>query len=79
MARCLCALIWKGGSTPLPSYLKQNLSDHPKSDAKRVDIEKVSYCSVVGSLMYAMICTRPDVAYVMGVVNRYMSNLGKKH
>ncbi|MCO5551899.1 hypothetical protein L7F22_005406 [Adiantum nelumboides] len=29
--------------------------------------------------MYAMVATRPDIAYGMGVVNRFMSNLGKKH
>ena len=29
--------------------------------------------------MYAMICTRPDIAYAVGVVSRYMSNPGKKH
>ena len=40
---------------------------------------KVPYSSVVGSLMYAMICTRPDIAFAVGVVSRYMSNPGKKH
>jgi len=34
---------------------------------------------VVGSLMYAMVCTRPNIAQVVGVVNRYMSNPGKEH
>ena len=29
--------------------------------------------------MYAMICTRPDIAYAVGVVSKYMSNPGKKH
>ena len=33
----------------------------------------------VGSLMYAMIATRPDIAFAVGVVSRYMSNPGKKH
>ena len=39
---------------------------------------KVPYSFAVGSIMYAMICTRPDIAYAVGVVSRYMSNLGKK-
>ena len=39
----------------------------------------VSYASVVGSLMYAMVCTRPNIAHVMGVLSRYMSKLGKEH
>jgi ATP-binding cassette subfamily B (MDR/TAP) protein 1 len=29
--------------------------------------------------MYAMVCTRPDISHVVGVVSRYMSNLGKQH
>ena len=40
---------------------------------------KVPYASAVGSLMYAMVCTRPDIAYAIGVVGRFMSNPGKEH
>uniref|UniRef100_A0A2N9ESU1 CCHC-type domain-containing protein n=1 Tax=Fagus sylvatica TaxID=28930 RepID=A0A2N9ESU1_FAGSY len=29
--------------------------------------------------MYAMVCTRPDIAHAVGVVSRYMSNPGKQH
>ena len=39
----------------------------------------VPYASAVGSLMYAMVCTRPDIAHALGVVSRYMANLGKEH
>jgi len=42
-------------------------------------MSKVPYASTVGNLMYAMVCTRPDIAYEVGVVSRYMSNLGKEH
>ena len=42
-------------------------------------MSKVSYTSVIGSLMYAMVCTRPDIAHAVGVVSRYMSNPGKQH
>ena len=39
----------------------------------------VLHASVVGSLMYVMICTRPDIAFAVGTVSRYMSNPGKEH
>ena len=42
-------------------------------------MRQVSYASTVGSLMYAMLCTRPDICYLAGMVNRYQSNLGPKH
>ena len=37
------------------------------------------YASVIGSLMYAMVCTRLDIAHVVGVVSRFMSRPGKQH
>jgi hypothetical protein len=39
----------------------------------------VPYVSVVGSLMYTMVYTRPDIAHVVGVLSRYMSKPGKEH
>jgi hypothetical protein len=39
----------------------------------------VPYVSAVGSLMYAMVCTRPYISHVVGVLSRYMSKLGKEH
>jgi len=40
---------------------------------------EVSYASVMGSLMYVMVCTRPDIAQAVGVISRYMSNPKKEH
>ena len=42
-------------------------------------MSRVPYASAVGSLMFAMICTRPDIAQAVGVVSRYMANPGKEH
>ena len=42
-------------------------------------MSRVPYVSVVGSLMYAMVCTRLDIAHVVGVLSKYMSKLGKEH
>jgi len=39
----------------------------------------VPYASAVSSLMYAMVCTRPYIAHVVGVLSRFMSKLGKEH
>eukprot|EP00253_Pinus_taeda_P013035 PITA_13035 len=40
---------------------------------------RVPYASAVGSLMYAMVCTRPDIAHAVGVLSRFMSKPGKEH
>ena len=42
-------------------------------------MSRVPYSSVVGILMYAMVCTTPDIAHAVGVVSKYISNRGKEH
>ena len=39
----------------------------------------VSHASVVGSLQYAQLCMRPDLAFVTGLLGRFQSNPGVKH
>ncbi|XP_073153233.1 secreted RxLR effector protein 161-like [Henckelia pumila] len=48
-------------------------------DRDHAYMNKVPYISVVGRLMYAMVCTRPDIEYAMGVVSKFMSNPVKQH
>ena len=42
-------------------------------------MSKVPYVSAIDSLMYAMVCTRPDIAHAVRVVSRFMSRPGKQH
>ena len=42
-------------------------------------MRQVPYASAVRSLMNAMLCTRPDICYSVGMVSRYQSNPGPKH
>ena len=58
-------------STPLPGHLKLTKEICPKTQEKEDKMSKVPYVSVVGSLLYAMVCTRPNIAHVVGVVSRY--------
>jgi len=69
----------KPSSTPLPINFKLSSSMSPSSEAERMDMSRVPYASAVGSLMYAMICTRPDIAQAVGVVSRFMANPGGEH
>ena len=39
----------------------------------------IPYASIIRTIMYAMICTRPDVSYVFSVTSRYQSNPGEVH
>lgn len=40
-------------------------------------MSRLSYDSVVGSLMYVIVCTRPDLAHAISIVSRFMGQLGK--
>jgi hypothetical protein len=42
-------------------------------------MKSVSYASAVESLMYGQICTRPDLAFVTGMLTRYQKNPGISH
>eukprot|EP01018_Ginkgo_biloba_P039992 Gb_09614 [translate_table: standard] len=69
----------KSVSTPLARHFKLTKEMFPKTQEKIDYMSKVSYSSVVGSLMYAMVCTRLDIAHVVGVMSRFMNNPGKEH
>jgi hypothetical protein len=43
------------------------------------EMKAVPYTSAVGSLMYAQVCTCPDLAFVTGMLGRYQKNLGKPY
>ncbi|MCI27252.1 hypothetical protein A2U01_0048450, partial [Trifolium medium] len=42
-------------------------------------MHKFPYASALGSLMYAQVCTRPDLVFIVGVLGRYLSNPGIQH
>ena len=46
----------------------------PKTPQEEEDMRRIPYASTVGSLMYAMLCTRLDIYYAVGIVSRYQSN-----
>ena len=43
----------------------------PKTQEEESMMRQVPYTSAVGSLMYAMLCTKPDICYSVGMVSRY--------
>ncbi|KAH9665312.1 hypothetical protein KPL70_020298 [Citrus sinensis] len=63
--------------TPLAPHFKLSSSSCPRSQEERDYMARVPYASAVGSLMYAMVCTRPDISQAVSMVSRYMHNPGK--
>jgi hypothetical protein len=46
---------------------------------KRNGISQLEYSQIIGSLMYIMNCTKPDIAYFVSKLSKYTSNLGEDH
>ena len=55
----------KSAWTPLPIHLRLSQRDCPTSGPEGEDMKSVPYAPAVGSLMYAMGATRPDIFHVV--------------
>ncbi|KAI3791603.1 hypothetical protein L2E82_05458 [Cichorium intybus] len=66
-------------NTPFAAHFKLSSALSPTTETYMEYMARVPYSSAVGSLMYAMICTRPDLAYAVSMVSRYMANPGREH
>ena len=65
--------------TPLSGQFKLSSTQAPSTEVERAYMSKIPYANLVGSLMYAMVCTKPDLAYPISMVSRFMENPGKIH
>ena len=51
----------------------------PRTQDERTHMNLIPYASATGSIMYSMICTRPDVSYALSITSRYQLNLVEGH
>ncbi|KAI3753641.1 hypothetical protein L2E82_25700 [Cichorium intybus] len=63
----------------MQSNAKLSKTQSPSTDEEIADMSRVPYASAVGSIMYAMTRTRPDVAFALSMVSRYQGNPGRAH
>ena len=69
----------KRGYVPMVSGITLSKSMCLKTQNERTHMSMIPYASAIGSIIYAMLCTRPDVSYALSVTSRYQSNLGMGH
>ena len=69
----------KGVSTPLASHFKLSKKLCPQTKAEEEQMIRIPYTIAVGSVMYVMVCSRPDIAHAVSLVSRYMPNPRKGH
>ena len=70
-----CAL----GDTSVAKGDKFSLHQCSKNELEKKDMERFPYASAIGSLMYAQVCMRSDIAYIVGMLGIYLSNPGMDH
>ncbi|GJT24078.1 hypothetical protein Tco_0894015 [Tanacetum coccineum] len=69
----------KKRESTLTSWHKYYKDLCPKTDEELDKMSQVPYASAIGSIVYAMMCTRSDVSFALSMVSRHQQNLGEGH
>ena len=67
------------GTVPFFKGDKFSLDQCPSNDLEKKEMKNIPYASAVKSLMYAQVCTRPDISYTIGMLGGYQSNPSLEH
>jgi hypothetical protein len=69
----------KSGDTHLAKGDKFSLKQYFQFDLEKNTMKDIPYVSVVGSLIYAQVCTRSDIVFITRMLGRYLSNPSMEH
>ncbi|GJR84430.1 retrotransposon protein, putative, ty1-copia subclass [Tanacetum coccineum] len=69
----------KRETIPMQEKLKLSKSQGASTPAEKQRMQNVPYASAIGSIMYAVRCTRPDVAFAQNITSRFQQNPCEKH
>ena len=70
------------GKTPIVKGDGFSKGQCSQNDTERDQMKAIPYSSIMGNLMYAQVCTRPDIGFFFfffGVLGRYLSDFGQSH
>ena len=59
------------GFIPMGHRVQKSKEHSPKTLDDKALMKKIRYASAIGSIMYVMLCTRPDVAFTLSVMRRF--------
>ena len=69
----------KKGTLPFMHGIHLSKEQSPKTLEQKERMSRIPFASAVSSLMYVMLCTRPDICCAVGIVSRYQSDPGEEH
>ena len=61
----------KKGFLPMSHGVSLSKTQGPSSREERDRMDQIPYASAIESIMYIMLCTRPDVSYALSMTSRY--------
>ena len=67
------------GFLPVLQGVRLSSAQCPTTTEDKEEMSVIPYASAIGSIMYAMLCTRPDVNLAVSLVGRYKSNPDMEH
>ncbi|XP_031267729.1 secreted RxLR effector protein 161-like [Pistacia vera] len=69
----------KAVQTPLGQHLKLSHDQSPQTEEDKLEMATIPYANALSYLRYLMVCSRPDLAYSVSLVSRFISNPSKAH
>ncbi|KAK8593626.1 hypothetical protein V6N12_045702 [Hibiscus sabdariffa] len=69
----------KRGFLPMRYGISLSKETCPSMPQESERMSQIPYASAIGSIIYAMICTRPDLSYALSMTSRYQAILGEGH
>ena len=69
----------KSVSVPLAAHFILSKGQCPSIESEQIQMDNIPYSNAIGTVMYSMISTRPDLAYSISLLSRFMSNPSKPH
>ncbi|KAK9044682.1 hypothetical protein V6N11_058576 [Hibiscus sabdariffa] len=69
----------KKGFLPMTHGISLSKEMCPSTSQERERMSQIPYASAIGSIMYAMICTRPNLSYALSMTSRYQANPSDGH
>ena len=69
----------KKGTLPFRHGVHLSKEQSQKLLSRKERMSRIPFASAAGSLMYDMLCIRPDICYTLGIVSQYQSDPGEEH
>ena len=70
---------FKKGLLPLRHDIHLSKKIYPDTPEEIQCMSKIPYASAIGSLIYVMLCTHPDITLALNVTSRYQANPNEEH